>query len=425
MDRKFKVGILTIIDNKNYGNRLQNFALQEAIKKLGYEVVTIKNIPYSDWKYKYDLGGIKEKIKFIIKVFINFKKKNMQKAIENYNNQFNLNDKRLENFNNFNKKIIFSKEWLTIYNFKEFDEKCDCYVVGSDQVWNYRYGRANGIDFLDFSKKAKRISYAASLGVDSIPNKYKKRYINYLKKMDCISVRELSAVKILEKLCDKQISNVVDPTMLIKPAEWQKIADNVDVELPSEYIVTLYLGDSDKKEKIIHDFANENRYKIIKLNNPTVEKYFEFGTAEFLKVILNAKFVFTDSFHTCVFSILFHKDFYAIERIGDDETIFSRIDDLLKMFQLEERILSDNTVISSIDENVYARVDNILEIKRQKGFNYLKSSLNIFWYKDKLEYYKKHLITDRVWYNAINLLSNYFLYVSINDLRSLGLKSSF
>lgn len=39
-----KIGIITIYDNNNYGNKLQNYATQEIIKSFNkFEVTTIKN----------------------------------------------------------------------------------------------------------------------------------------------------------------------------------------------------------------------------------------------------------------------------------------------------------------------------------------------------------------------------------------------
>ena len=37
-----RIGIITIYDEDNYGNRLQNYAVQETLKKMGFDVETIK-----------------------------------------------------------------------------------------------------------------------------------------------------------------------------------------------------------------------------------------------------------------------------------------------------------------------------------------------------------------------------------------------
>ena len=53
-----KVGIITIIDYNNYGNRLQNYATQEVIKHLGFEVETIINSPYCNVSLKYRIRKV-------------------------------------------------------------------------------------------------------------------------------------------------------------------------------------------------------------------------------------------------------------------------------------------------------------------------------------------------------------------------------
>ena len=162
-----KVGIVTIIDNNNYGNRLQNYALQEIIKKLGFESITLKNEVFLNDKIRWCLGRIKHL---------------------RYKNNYSTNEDRKLNFQKFNRKISFSSENLNPWC---DTMKCDYYVVGSDQVWNPCFGRLRDIELLRFSKEnRKKISYAASFGVSTLDDKLSKSIRKDLLNFKKISVRE-------------------------------------------------------------------------------------------------------------------------------------------------------------------------------------------------------------------------------------------
>ena len=140
-----KIGIITIIDNNNYGNRLQNYATQEIIKKINLNVITIKNKRWTNNNH-----SVIDRIKhFIIK----------------YKEIKNINIERKVLFNNYNKNIMFSKEKININNYCNKLEKYNYLIVGSDQVWN-----PNGKGYRDFTNiqllygldRNKKISFAAS-----------------------------------------------------------------------------------------------------------------------------------------------------------------------------------------------------------------------------------------------------------------------
>ena len=219
MGKQKKIGIVTIVDYLNYGNRLQNYAVQEVLKNLGYEAITIRNIPYDDRKFLTDGLSSKEQRQNkwkqypFMRIFLLEKKKARylysnirhkafywkRKITYMFNtmtgkksNHATLYQKREERFMEFSKKNIKESKFVLSevkQNQKQL-ETFDFFVTGSDQVWNPNYKRANGIYFLQFAPKYKRIAFSASFGIGAYPENRKLQLKKYLNGMQYISVRE-------------------------------------------------------------------------------------------------------------------------------------------------------------------------------------------------------------------------------------------
>lgn len=370
-----KVGIITLNDNNNYGNRLQNLASQYILENLGFEAETIINRTVDrenrNLKYYIKIFSIKkmnEYIKnFIIRKIINKKKKN-----------YNIIKKREENFKNFNKKINFSK--FVINEFKELEElekQYDFFIVGSDQVWNPYLQHIKEVNFLMFSPKEKNIAYAASFGVDKIPTEMQEKYKTGLNNLHAISVREEKGQEIVKTISNKKATLTLDPTMLLTSEKWLEFSNKPQYNPTKQYMLTCFLGETSKKRKaFLRNIAKENNLEIIELNQIKEEKYYEIGPSEFIYMIKNAALIFTDSFHVCVFSILFERSFYVLEREGININMNSRIDTLLNKFKLEDRRITN--LENSIDINCnYSNVGAILKEERRKSIEFLKQSLKI------------------------------------------------
>ena len=294
------IGIITIIDNNNYGNRLQNYATQEIVKSLHLNPITIQNQSYKNDKKYYFFRLIKHRI-------FNFKRSNTFTSI----NDIKL--KRQENFRKFNNKIIFSKEEITAYKtIKDFDY----YLVGSDQVWNPEFGRLRYVDLLAFAENNKRISFSASFGISHIPQNMKATVSRELKKFKSISVREDVGKKIVENLTNrKDVEVLVDPTMLLTEAEWVNVCKKPKMLKTNKFILNYFLGELSKEnEREIERIAKEYNCEIINIldkNSP----FYACGPSEFLYLEKNAFLICTDSFHSSVFAILFRKPFLVFERL--------------------------------------------------------------------------------------------------------------
>ena len=345
-----KIGIITLNGNNNFGNKLQNYALKHVLENYDYNVDTI-------WfKEEHNI-----KKNFIKKLLIFKKKYKREMIFENFTKKY------------LNRKIFNNK----IDNFSNF-------IVGSDQVWNYKFSGVNqnfGRYFLDFSPKEKNIAYAASIGLSEIEGKYQDIFKEGLNNITHISVREESAKQIIKELTNKKIEVLIDPTMLLTAHEWDIIAKKptqLDKLKNKRYILNYFLGElSEKKQKEIERIANENNCEIINILDKE-DSFYISGPSEFLYLEKNAFLICTDSFHSSVFAILFDRPFIVFDREHNGvKSMGSRIDTLLTKFKLENRRFNGEKITKEDLNHDYAKAYEILEEERKKSVKFLKKALNI------------------------------------------------
>ena len=348
------IGIITINDNNNYGNRLQNYAVQFVLKKIKLNLKTIKNDFFSNSKKLYLLRILKQR---------------------NYKGTYSENVNRAYNFAEFNKNIKFSDKKVTAYSkLKE----CDYVIVGSDQVWNPTFGRLRDVDLLTIVPGNKRIAFSASFGVNDIPDKIKPRVANELKKFKAISVREDRGKEIVEELTGrKDVEVLVDPTMLLTSEEWDKVSKKPTMLKTDKYILNYFLGElSEERRKEINRVAKENNCEVINIldkNSP----FYECGPSEFLYLEKHAFLICTDSFHSSVFAILYNTPFLVFDREQKNLiSMNSRLKTLLSKFKLEKRKYNDKITKDDLVCD-YKEAYKILEKERIKADKFLRKALDI------------------------------------------------
>ena len=200
------VAIVTCIGKSNFGNRLQNYALQKVIEDLGYNVETLENISYLNNVDNYEEN---------YKEYLEYK---VEKEKRDYSNRF-----RIAYFEEFDKNVKFREGMVTALDLNSTNY--DYYVVGSDQVWNPHHGKLKDLDLLVGIDDSKRISYAASIGIDELPDSVKDKAKREWLKFKAISVREDKGKDIIEELTGRDDVVVsLDPTMLLTSEEWGKLA---------------------------------------------------------------------------------------------------------------------------------------------------------------------------------------------------------
>lgn len=361
-----KIGILTINDYNNYGNRIQNYALQVYLEKMGYSIETIENNTKTDKlcdkpkKLKQNNSNILKKIRNKLKYYFNIKNFKM----------------REKNFKAFNIECIKSSK----YHINESDipsdlkEQYDYFVIGSDQVWNPTFKHMSLIDFAMFSPKEKNIAYAASFGIGQIEEIFLDIYKNGLSNINNISVREQTGAEIVKKIIGKDVQVVLDPTMLLTETDWEKLLKSHPRKIKEKYLFTYFLGELTKeRRRFLKNIAKKNNLKIVDVSK--YGKYYYVGPNEFVSLIKNSEVVITDSFHACALALLFKVRFYAMERKEKMESMNSRIMTLVNKFNLKDVFINEEKKDISLERLDHSNIDEILNVEREKSLKFFKEAI--------------------------------------------------
>lgn len=365
-----KIAINTINDYSNYGNRLQNYALQQVLVKLGHDVMTLRN---------YSSKVPQKHLSIFEKVRNKIQRKEILSSLENLvsgrRHRYKVQDElKREAFEEFSREHIRESNFSidTHTTCFPFDEGIDCYIIGSDQVWNYEFDRFSSRDFIDYSKKPK-ISYAASFGVSVIPDSLKEMYRSGLEHLDYISVRESAGQRLVKEISGRNSELVLDPTLLLKKGDWQDLIKN-RTKYDEKYVLTYFLSEPKELDaEYVKKMAKCKGLKIKSLVNRDNPKLWAIDPVEFVNLFSQAEMVVTDSFHACVFSMIFQRNFEVFERNNDWMSMNSRIDTLLSSFDLGKQAHSVSGRKDCID---YDYVQDKLDELRQKSLNFLANSLS-------------------------------------------------
>lgn len=331
-----KVGILTFHMAHNCGAMLQAYALSKYIGQQYYCNCEIIDYRLPDIYDKYE-----------------------KMLSEN-----NIEPKRIKFENFISNHLPTSKR---IFNVKNA-EKYDLYIIGSDQIWNPEI--TNGYKDEYFAKyfptDSIRISYAASSGI------YPENIVELLKKVgdfDFISVRENWLKEKLSDFSDKKIYLCLDPVFLLDKIEWDNEIDCLPLLNHEKYILIYSFHMCKKDYSNIKVFASEKKLKIIELTTHKREKFSEliyennYGPFEWVDYIKNAEYIFTDSYHCVLFSIIYNKQFKCINEIENN----LRISDILQRLHIIKN--NDGFYINS------SKTNTIIDIERYNSSTYLDIAL--------------------------------------------------
>ena len=368
-----KVGLMTCYMN-NFGACLQAYALQHKIDELGLDCEIIKYTPIRAVKEYSFLIKVGRRLYSLIKGFAN-----IDFRYENYRNR---------SFVRFRKKYLtFSNEnYLKEEELYSHQLKYDCYVTGSDQIWNPNLfnGQANPIYFLDFVPDGKgRVAYAPSIGVSSVSDSYKTEMKKYLARFDAISVREYEGKEIIDSIIECECRAVLDPTLLLKKNEWEALLH--DKIINKDYILLYLFSDREYIGEFVQYVQEQLGIDVVTIPFNKREYYSNHikikkaGPLEFLNLIKNASLVITDSFHATAFSINLQVPFYTLLRNTEKETnnMNSRIYSILSFTKLENRIIRDKEAFpDKINLEIdFSEADKRLQEKREQDIDFLKSAL--------------------------------------------------
>lgn len=350
------LGIITFHRALNYGAVLQAYALQRFLTEIE---IDSRIIDYRCQEIEYFYKPIKANPIKNTKMFIK------ECCFCMYNKA-----KRKKFISFLNRNLLLTPKIDTEVGLLNLNPLFDCFITGSDQVWNNRWTGMDGAFFLDFAENKKKNSYAASFGFSSVPQEYEERYKKYLSDFNFLSVRESDGVEIVKKLTGKNAVESIDPTCLISKEEWIRVA-----KLPKEkdYVLLYLLEQSSYLESIAKELALRKGIKVITITDgfkrkKDIKKYGFLGPDEFVGLFHNASYVVTNSFHGLMFSVIFRKEFYiAYQQYSGAPN--SRLKNFLTNYQLEGRVLLENQPL--FEEHInYDEIESMLKLSKENSKKY-------------------------------------------------------
>lgn len=377
--------LVTWYKSTNCGTCLQSYAL--------YHILSQRyNVSFLGRRTYFSLFSLE----FYQKVYLNLKKKlhisHGNKAQNNYPEFAKVIQAHTHKFAKFIQKNYHIQPLKSYIDYKKICTQYDTFIVGSDQLWNPRmFSSAFMLDFVP--KQKKKITYAASFGVDNVPQRYYKLYSRLLKRLDIISVREPRAKELVKEIAQKNSVTVLDPTFLLTSEEWRTFATQSSVmnqyDICDKYIIAYFIGSLDFNHlttaKVLSKQLNcklvviPNRVEDYMLTDPEITLIPDTCNYDFVKLIDNAELVCTDSFHAVVFSFLMNTGFFVFPRfkIGDVNSQNNRLDNILTKLGLMDRKWQEEW-LSNIQEHLthdYSSGYIVLEEERKSCLHFLFNAI--------------------------------------------------
>ena len=369
-----KIANLTLDGYFNYGNVLQRYAVCNLLMGLGAEVESLwfspqaGFLPYLQSHYPWMKDSLD--LKTWVKLGINWK---------GATHKMFSGENAWEAARNAVIKSFVDRYIPMRYDvdFTRVADEYDYFVAGSDQVWNPYFADLEKL-FIKFAPGEKRIAYAASISCPEIPQDKLQAFIDGVNGMKEISVREQAGADLIQQLTGRRVQVVADPTMLVTAEDWRSIARKPSwLKGDEQLLVTYFLGK--RPDSVIESIARENGLQIVNMLDERVFEHYAIAPEEWLWLIDHARFMYTDSFHGTVFSILFRTPFVVTERVdaGCASKMTSRIDTLLAKFDLSDRrgTNANGYMIASPLDMHYGDVDKVLAEEKQKAEAYLCHAL--------------------------------------------------
>ena len=370
-----KIGIISLPLYVNYGGILQTYALQTVLERMGHEVTFIQK---RNWPL--NLKAKDMPIIYAKRIVKNLMGQHIPMSYERiYNREAPIIRQNIEPFVRKHIKMNVVNDYKQI---RETD--FDAIVVGSDQIWRPLYVKHIESSFLDFAQdwNIKRIAYAASFGTDKweytkLQNKHCRKLVQLF---DAVSVREASGVKLCKEHFGVAATHVLDPTMLLAAEDYIKLFEENNTPKSQGNLLCYILDENEEKSRLIDLIAKQNNLTPFRINAKAdyrfdipVKDRIQPSVEQWLRGFHDAEFVITDSFHACVFSILFKKPFVVY---GNKNRGMSRFTSLLEMFGLRDCMITcfddfKNTYKEKFDSEY---VHSILKRYKNKSLSFIEST---------------------------------------------------
>lgn len=365
-----RIAILTLPLHTNFGGILQCYALQTVLERMGHDI-TVLNTDFEEVDYKVRVElFVKRLIKTILQKESRFYGWKTEREITHKYTQ------------------AFIDRYIHVRNIKDLfllkESEYDVIIVGSDQIWRSFYYQPIANAYLKFAKNwtsIKRIAYAASFGTDEweYSQRETKECALLLNLFDAVSVRESSGIDLCKRYLKADAIQVLDPTLLLTKDDYMELVDCSNMEKHEGELLYYFLDVTPEKMNLASKLAKESGLNLYKANNVNTadylhfEKQIQFPLEQWIAGFRDASFVVTDSFHGCVFSILFNKPFLVI---SNKKRGGSRFISLLSILGLQNRLVDERDMVLKKDIINYETINKKLNILRSDSFAFLKSSLS-------------------------------------------------
>ena len=371
------VAVITLHNSPNYGSCLQAYATQRVMEKLGAksEIIDFYRhdaIPENETERALN-GQLARKLPvFRIPGVKALARIPVSKMVERRSAP--LNDFRQSALN------LTARKYYSAEDLEAEPPVCDVYCTGSDQVWNSKWnGGFERAFYLSFAPEgARRIAYASSIGKSSLENWEIPLMRKALSRYSAISVREAEAVDLLDSIGVRGAVSVVDPTLMLNPAEWKTVSDDWTPERP--YILLYQLNRNPDFDVYAQRVSKSTGLPVMRIAYGVHEKRRNETAVicptvgRFLSLFFGSELVLTDSFHGAAFSVNLGKPFVSIA----PERFSGRIGNLLAMTGLEGRLLSDwNDVTPASEELDFSEARVVLARERGRAWSFLRDALDL------------------------------------------------
>lgn len=370
-----KIAILTLPPRENYGGILQCYALQNVLEQLGHNV-TIIDEPYRAEYISASQMLLRISKRIIYKYLL---RKNCHIFIEKEMEHLRLIIR--QHIERFMSQYLHRKVYNSVYDIKE--NEYDAIVVGSDQIWRYKYYKPISNAFLYFTRywNINRIAYAASFGIDywDYSEDEAEKCREMVKLFKAISVRENSGVKLCCNYLNIKAEWVVDPTMLLSKSDYIKLIEAVETDPCKGNLLCYILDQSEDKKKLIKIIAKDRKLFPFGMTEndgdvkSNIEGLIKKPIEYWLKAFRDSKFIVTDSFHACVFCLIFEKPFVVV---GNKDRGMARFDSLFKRFNITNNLLYNSSdYILGKDYSLPANINEVMRESSKEGWDFLKENL--------------------------------------------------
>lgn len=380
--------------HNNFGTSLQGYALLYILEHLGCNVDIIiyeKKVSFFQkvlWVINaVRVGETKELLRRM------FHKKTVAANVAFAENM----RVRTESVDAYKRKKFFKyfKFFVGYKDLHEGSKDYDAVVVGSDQVWTPMGLPTKFYNLLFVDDSIRKIAYASSFGVPTIPIFQQAATRRYLDRFYRIGVRETMGKKIVDNLSHQKAVVVADPTLLLTKQIWEDelstslASYNRKYDLEGGYIFCYFLGTNKEARSAANKLKETTGLKIVCIRH--MDEYVEndelFGDFapydvdpnDFVKLISKATYVCTDSFHCSVFSTLFHRQFMTFYRFSKTSKTGrnSRIDSLFERLSIPRSHIYSGDINDIKAEINWDIVDEKVTSLRTESLLFLKRSLEI------------------------------------------------